>query len=254
MASILFLAHRIPYPPNKGDKLRAYHVLNHWTNKHKVFLGCFIDDPADLQHREVLREQCAGSYFARLHPKLATMRAFSGFLTHGPLSVPYYHDEELVAWVGRIIASERPDCIFVFSSVMGQYVLSIPKPARLLVDFVDVDSEKWAAYAATKTFPIRQVYRREARELLRFDRRVAAQADACIFVSEPEAELFQKQAPEVRTKVFAISNGIELDLLLAQERRHQAQSHGRADYRIYGPNGLLAECGWSGLVQRKRAA
>ena len=209
MATILFLAHRIPYPPNKGDKLRAYHVLNHWTKKHRVFLGCFIDDPADLQHREVLCEQCAGSYFARLHPKLATMRAFRGFLTHGPLSVAYYHDEGLVAWVGRIIASERPDCIFVFSSVMGQYVLSIPRSARLLVDFVDVDSEKWAAYAATKTFPARQVYRREARELLRFDRQVAARADACIFVSEPEAELFREQAPEVRTKVLAISNGID---------------------------------------------
>ena len=48
MATILFLAHRIPYPPNKGDKLRAYQVLNHWTKQHKVLLGCFIDDPEDL--------------------------------------------------------------------------------------------------------------------------------------------------------------------------------------------------------------
>ena len=65
MATILFLAHRIPYPPNKGDKLRAYQVLNHWTKHHKVFLGCFIDDPEDLQHRALLRGRCAGTYFAR---------------------------------------------------------------------------------------------------------------------------------------------------------------------------------------------
>ena len=172
MATILFLAHRIPYPPNKGDKLRAYHVLDHWTKQHKVFLGCFIDDPEDLQYRDELRERCAGTYFARLHPKLATIRAFSGFLTQSPLSVPYYHDRGLASWVDRVIAAEKPDCVFVYSSVMGQYVLdATPRPLRLLVDFVDVDLEKWAAYAAMKTFPAREIYRREARELLRFDRR-----------------------------------------------------------------------------------
>ena len=69
MATILFLAHRIPYPPNKGDKLRAYQVLNHWTKRHTVHLGCFIDDPEDLQHCDLLRERCASTYFARLHPK-----------------------------------------------------------------------------------------------------------------------------------------------------------------------------------------
>ena len=62
---------------------------------------------------------------------------------------------------------------------------------RVVVDFVDVDSEKWAEYAVRKKFPERQVYRREARQLLRFDRRVAGQAHASIFVSEPEAELFR---------------------------------------------------------------
>ena len=136
--------------------------------------------------------------------------AFTGFLTQSSLSVPYYHDRGLAAWVGRIMDSEKPDCVFVFSSVMAQYVLgTTPRSSRLLVDFVDVDSEKWAAYAAMKTFPARQIYRREARELLRFDRQVAAEADACIFVSEPEAELFRTRAPEVRGKVVAISNGID---------------------------------------------
>jgi polysaccharide biosynthesis protein PslH len=211
MATILFLAHRIPYPPNKGDKLRAYHVLSHWAKRHKVFLGCFIDDPTDLQYRDALRERCAGTYFVRLHPKLATMRALSAFLTQSPLSVPYYHDRGLAAWIDRIMASEQPDCIFVYSSVMGQYVLgATPKPLHLLVDFVDVDSEKWAAYAAMKGFPARQIYRREGHELLRYDRRVAARADACIFVSKPEAELFRKRAPEVHTTILAIPNGIDL--------------------------------------------
>ena len=210
MATILFLTHRIPYPPNKGDKLRAYHVLDHWTKQHKVFLGCFIDAPEDLQYRDRLSERCAGTYFVRLHPGLATMRAFTGFLTQSALSVRYYHNEGLAAWVDRVMASEKPDCVFVYSSVMGQYVLGAnPRPSRLLVDFVDVDSEKWAAYAEAKSFPLNSIYRREAKRLLQFDRKVAAEADANIFVSEAEAELFRERAPEVRDKIIAISNGID---------------------------------------------
>jgi sugar transferase (PEP-CTERM/EpsH1 system associated) len=210
MATILFLAHRIPYPPNKGDKLRAYQVLNHWTEQHKVFLGCFIDDPEDLQHRDLLHERCAGTYFARLHPKLALVRASGAFLTKAPLSLPYYRDRGLARWVRRVIALENPDTAYVFSSVMAQYIFGRePRFSRVLVDFVDVDSEKWREYAATKTFPARQVYRREARRLLQFDRRVADQADANIFVSEPEAALFRRRAPETQAKVFSIPNGID---------------------------------------------
>jgi sugar transferase (PEP-CTERM/EpsH1 system associated) len=210
MATILFLAHRIPYPPNKGDKLRAYQVLNHWTKHHKVFLGCFIDDPEDLEHRDLPQERCAGTYFARLHPKVALTRAFGAFLTNDPLSLPYYQNQGLASWVRRIMAVEKPEYAFVFSSVMAQYLLgAVPSTTRFLVDFVDVDSEKWAEYATTRMFPARQIYRREARQLLRFDRRVARTADASIFVSEPEAALFRERAPEVREKILVIPNGVD---------------------------------------------
>ena len=208
MATILFLAHRIPFPPNKGDKLRAYRILDHWAKHHRIFLGCFIDDPEDLQHRAPLRALCADTYFARLNPKWALIRACTAFATGDPLSVWYYRDRAMADWVQRIIDTEKPDCIFVYSSVMSQYVPSASRP-RVLLDFVDVDSEKWAAYAATRNFPLRQIYDREARKLLRFDRAAAARADASIFVSESEADLFRARAPEVREKVTAISNGID---------------------------------------------
>jgi sugar transferase (PEP-CTERM/EpsH1 system associated) len=210
MVTILFLTQRIPYPPNKGEKIRPYQFLNHWTKHHKVHLGCFIDDPEDLQHRALLRERCASTYFARLHPKLALVRASGAFLTNEPLSLRYYRDRGLARWVRRVMATEKPECAVVFSSAMAQYLLgAIPPPSRVLMDFADVDSEKWAEYAATRTFPAREVYRREARQLLRFDRRVARQADASIFVTEPEATLFRELAPEVKEKVLVIPNGVD---------------------------------------------
>ena len=69
MATILFLAHRIPYPPNKGDKLRAYHLLNHWAKQHKVFLGCFVDDPRICSIVIGCASDAPDTYFARLHPQ-----------------------------------------------------------------------------------------------------------------------------------------------------------------------------------------
>lgn len=212
MANILFLAQRIPYPPNKGDKLRAYQVLQHWTNHHRVFLGCFVDDPEDWQYVELLQARCSDSHFAPLNPKRSLLRATSALLTNDPLGVPYYRHSGLANWVSRILEMEKPDCAFIYSSVMAQYVLRDPnRPQRVLMDFVDVDSEKWSEYAATKRFPARQVYRRESRQLLRFDRRVALQTDASIFVSEPEAALFRERSPETRDKVHAISNGIDTE-------------------------------------------
>jgi polysaccharide biosynthesis protein PslH len=210
MATILFLTQRIPYPPNKGDKLRAFHVLNHWTERHKVFLGCLVDDAEDWQHAERLRQRCAGAYFAPLNGKLALVRSARALLTGEPLGVPYYRDRGLAAWVRQVLASQRPDCAFVYSSVMAQYVMGAPhRPNRVLMDFVDVDSEKWAEYAARKSFPARLVYAREARRLLSFDRRVAAQSDASIFVSEPEAALFARRAPEAQAKLRVVPNGID---------------------------------------------
>jgi sugar transferase (PEP-CTERM/EpsH1 system associated) len=210
MATILFLTQRIPYPPNKGEKLRPYQFLNHWTKHHRVLLGCFIDNADDLQHRDLLRERCAGTYFARLHPKLALLRASGAFLTNDPLSLAYYRDRGLAGWVHRVMATEKPECAVVFSSAMAQYLLgAVPPPSRVFVDFADVDSEKWAEYAATRGFPAREIYRRESRQLLRFDRHVARQADASIFVTEPEAALFRERAPEVKEKVLVIPNGVD---------------------------------------------
>src|SRR6476660_6665623 len=116
MVTILFLTQRIPYPPNKGEKIRPYQFLNHWTKHHKVHLGCFIDDPEDLQHRALLRERCASTYFARLHPKLALVRASGAFLTNEPLSLPYSRNRGLASWVRRVMATEKPECVVVFSS------------------------------------------------------------------------------------------------------------------------------------------
>ena len=210
MANLLFLVHRLPYPPNKGDKVRSYHLLKHLAARHRVFLGTFIDDPQDEAYADALLPFCADLHIARFSPRAAKLRSLAGLLSNEALSLPYYRNAGLQAWVTRTLREQRIDAAVVFSSVMAQYVQGIPQ-LRTLVDFVDVDSAKWAQYAPKHRWPMSWLYRREGERLLAFERAVAAQANHSFFVTENETELFRRSAPECRERVEAMSNGVDAD-------------------------------------------
>ncbi len=212
---LLFLSQRIPYPPNKGDKIRSFHILRHLaeSGRYRIHLGCFIDNDEDWAHLEVLRGMCADCMVLPLGSKTKKLGALlAGALRGEALTLPMYRDARMAAWVDRVMTEARPDRVFVYSSAMAQYVLDAPRRgARLVMDFVDVDSDKWRQYAETQRWPMSRVYRRESRALLDFDRRVAETAAASIFVSEPEAALFRRLVPLAAERTFGIGNGIDAD-------------------------------------------
>lgn len=208
MANLLFLVHRLPYPPNKGDKVRSFHLLKHLASKHRVFLGTFIDDPEDEVHVERLPEYCAGTHIVRLYPKRARVSSLTGLLTGEALTLPYYRDAGLQAWVDRTIAEQRIDAAIIFSSPMAQYLAKHPH-LTTLADFCDVDSAKWTQYATTHRWPLSWIYRREGERLLAFERAIAASATRTFFVTEAETELFLNAAPECKGKVSAMCNGVD---------------------------------------------
>lgn len=211
MADLLFLAHRIPYPPNKGDKIRSWHMLRHLAQRYRVHLGCFIDDPADRQHEQVLRNICASCCFVDLAPSAAKLRSLRGLLTGEPLTLPYYRSSELASWVEQVVARHRPGRLFFYSSAMAQFDVPTPYAARRIIDLVDVDSQKWAEYATRKRWPLSWIYAREGRTLLEFERAIAGRMDASILVSPAEAKLFAELAPEARAKIHAVNNGVDTD-------------------------------------------
>lgn len=209
MDDLLFLAHRIPYPPNKGDKIRSYHLLAHLARHYRVHLGAFIDDPQDWQHVAAVQALCADTQFIALHPRRARLLSLRGLLHGEALSLAYYRHRALAAWVSQVLARTGLTRVLVFSSTMAQYVHG-PAYAglRRVVDFVDVDSDKWAQYSRAKAWPMSWLYRREAATLLKFERAVAQEAAAAVFVSDEEAALFRRLAPEV-PRLAAIHNGVD---------------------------------------------
>lgn len=219
MGDILFLAHRIPYPPNKGDKIRSWHMLAHLAKRHRVYLGCFVDDPSDFAHVPFLQDVCTEVMAVPLDPRLAKSRSLKGLLRGEALSIGYYRDHRLDEWVGRISTAHDLAATILFSSPMAQYVLERQnRVGRVVMDFVDVDSDKWRQYAEAKRWPLSLVYRREARALLKFERRVAMAADSSLFVSPKEAELFRQLAPEAAHKIGHLNNGVDYGYFSPEHR------------------------------------
>jgi len=205
---LLLLVHRIPYPPNKGDKIRSWHLLKHLARRYRVHLATFVDDSDDWQHVPTVQAVCASSHFAALNPRAARVRSLGALLGNRSLSLDYYRDAGLRQWVDATMREKNIRRIVVFSSPMAQYAEPYAQ-ARRIVDFCDVDSDKWAQYAAKKAWPASMLYRYEADRLLRYERHIAATTDASLLVSAPEADLFRRLAPESSARIGWFSNGVD---------------------------------------------
>lgn len=210
MADVLFLTQRIPYPPNKGEKIRSWRLLERLARRHRVHLGCLIDDPDDWRHEGFVREAVADAHFARIDRRRARAWSLRGLATAEPLSVAYFAHAGLRRWVRRVLTEVRPKAVVVSSSNMAPYVLDEPnRPSLMVADIVDVDSAKFAHYAREARHPMRWVFEREAAYVADLERRLAREAQWCTLVSEPEAELFRAVAPAARARVAGVPNGVD---------------------------------------------
>ncbi len=194
MENLLFLAHRIPYPPNKGDKIRSYHFLKHLAAEYNVYLGTFIDDPNDWQYTKKLDDLCVETHYQGLNPLQAKVKSLQGFLNGEALSLPYYKNKAMQDWVDKTINQHAIKKVLIFSSVMAQFIKASHR-VDMLVDFVDVDSDKWRQYAVSKTGLSQWVYQRESNYLLNYEKQIAEKSKMSFFVSEQEAALFKILAP-----------------------------------------------------------
>ncbi|HEX8640662.1 MAG TPA: TIGR03087 family PEP-CTERM/XrtA system glycosyltransferase [Allosphingosinicella sp.] len=210
-ADILFLAHRTPYPPDRGDKIRSWHLLKHLSGLARVHLACFADDEADAAHLANLR-QALGGRLGEAHVDVRHIgKAAAGaraLLVGKPVSLTLFHSARLRDFVDRVLASGRVGTVFAFSGQMAQFVAPAVRQ-RFVMDLCDVDSAKFAQYAQEGAGPMRWVHRREALRLAAFEQQTAARADAVTFVSVAEAELFRRRTG--LANIHAVSNGIDLD-------------------------------------------
>ncbi len=212
--NILYLAHRIPYPPNKGDKIRSYHQIKHLAKTHNVYLACLIDDPHDFQYIDELKKLCKvveTSFRSSLKQLWPTGLAF---LRGQPLSVGAFYSRELQQKIHAILGSVSLDRIIVFSSPMAEYVRDV-KGVPKLMDFVDMDSEKWRAYSLYQKFPFSSLYRFEADRLGRYESTIGQEFEQSVFISSEEAQTLRDGVNGLRVAV--VSNGVDLEFFQKRE-------------------------------------
>lgn len=213
---LLFLVHRIPYPPNKGDKIRSFNLLKHLAKSYRVHVGAFVDDPHDWSYQKELEAMCAEGhgevFLVNLKPGTRKLASLKGLATGDSLTVPYYSNQVMQSWVDDLLQRRPIEQVVVFSSPMAQFV-SGPAYSHLrrVADFVDIDSDKWAQYARRKSWPLSWVYAREARTLFSFERKIADEFDATVLVTDDECTMFKKMAPESEARVYAVHNGVDTD-------------------------------------------
>lgn len=218
---ILYLCHRIPYPPNKGDKIRAFHQIKAMAAKHEVDLFTLADDPGDLVYREQLKSYCREVTVARVHPRAARLKALPYLLTRLPMTLPYFYSAELAESVSKAVRTRQYDRVFVYCSAMTQYLDAAWEIPRI-VDFVDVDSDKWLQYADASRFPFANIYRREGRRLREYERKICERAASVIVSTEREAALLRQIAPWA--PIHAIPNGVDTDFFDPAVVPHQRTS------------------------------
>jgi glycosyltransferase involved in cell wall biosynthesis len=257
MAETLFLAHRIPFPPDRGDKIRTFHELKHLAGLGRVHLACLADDEADAANLAGLRE-AIGPALGEAHVevrRISKVAAGVRAIVEGrPVSLTLFDSAALRGFVERMLASGRIGTIFAFSGQMAQFV---PEGvgARFVMDFGDVDSAKFEAYGA-EGGAMAPIHRREGRMLAAFERTVAARADVSLFVSDAEAELFRRRSALAGADVRALQNGVDLDYYdPGADFIPLSRSYGRGGARAEGLGGEgLADWAVQTLTSHRYAA
>jgi sugar transferase (PEP-CTERM/EpsH1 system associated) len=209
--NLLFITHRLPYPPDKGEKIRTFNQIRLLSKNHSVHVMSFVDDHQELCHLHSLKKYCASvDVVCRRNVQSWLRSGFALFFGSEPLSVASFARKIFAEKLVNKTTAEHFDCLFVSCSSMAQYCGVAPELPKI-IDFIDVDSEKWRLYAKRRSFPLSRLYTVEAERLAKYEFEVVRSFDHSIVVSEDEQGLIERR---VDRRVSTISNGVDLEYFM----------------------------------------
>lgn len=204
---ILFACHRIPFPPNRGGKIRPFHMIEHLGRKHSVVVASLAHTAKELEEAQGLGKHCADVLAEVVSSPMRWMQAVASLPSRTPSSVAYFLSRQLVRRIHEASRQSSFDAVFVHCAFAAQFVLGVRSPLRIL-DFGDIDSAKWLSYGPYRPFPLSTGYRLEAQKLRRYEKFLASQFNICTATTQGELEELKSFAPTVPSTV--IRNGVDL--------------------------------------------
>ena len=199
--NLLFLSHCVPTPPDKGEKIRAYHEIRQLASRYSIHLACFGRSAAEVDEAQQLAGCCASVYAEEIG-RAALMGAAGRFAFGWSVNEAFYHSRKMKRYVERLATQVQMDAAVAFSVVMAPYA---PPQTPMLLDMIDVDSEKWLDYARSRRPAA--LFNLEARRLRQLEIRWSRAARLVAFTTGSEERLFQSFAPGVAT--CHVENGID---------------------------------------------
>ncbi len=228
--NILFLPHRIPYPPDKGDKIRSFNEIKYLSKRNNVFLGTTLDQRSDEKYINELRPFCQEIHAVFFNKKAKLLKCLFSDL---PLSVANFYDSSLQRFVDKILKEKEIDVVVCFCSTMAEYIFRAPlflekqlDGITLIMDYVDLDSDKWHQYARYARFPLSLIYRMENRRLFKYEIKVNQSFHHSIFISQREVDIFKKLYYGAEN-VHVISNGVDIDFFTPKQTKFNSQPANR---------------------------
>ena len=209
---VLVLTHRLPFAPNRGDRIRAFHIIRQLALRAEVHVVSLVHDRAEEAEAATLERLGVRVSTARVPRARNLLRAAASLCTSQPLTHALLDAPAIRQTLARVTRERRPDVVLAYCSGVAPLALAPPLAGiPMVLDLVDVDSAKWAAYAATASPPRSWIYSREARCLSRFEAHAARVAHATTVVNERERKALREFCPDARVEV--VPNGVDLDAL-----------------------------------------
>ncbi|QSP93518.1 TIGR03087 family PEP-CTERM/XrtA system glycosyltransferase [Marinobacter salinisoli] len=222
---IIILSHRVPFPPNKGEKIRTFHQIQYLASRgHNVVVLSPYECAEELEHAAALEKKLPIE--VQMFPlESKWFRLARGFTTNQALTASCFYSRKLQEAFDELIGSGSFDAVLCTGSAMAPYVFRNPElqqsgpqsRPRLLMDFMDLDSDKWKQYQASSAPPMSVIYGREAKLVSEIEKQSYEVFDECFFVSANEIDLFSAQLPE-SSRLRVLGNGIDTDLFFPRRR------------------------------------
>jgi sugar transferase (PEP-CTERM/EpsH1 system associated) len=232
---VLFLTHRLPYAPNRGDRLRAYHILRALAGEAETDVVSLVHDDEEAAQVGAMQSFTASVQVARV-PRLQNLaRGLLRLPTRRPLTHALLDSPEMAPAIARVMQKHPPDVVLAFCSSMVRFAMAPPLlHVPCVLDMVDVDSAKWSSLAASSHMPKRLIYAREARCLSRFEVDAMRHARATLIVNERERQMLQ--ALDATARIMVMENGVDLDMFLPQAPPAPSQTVVFCGVMNYTPN------------------
>jgi sugar transferase (PEP-CTERM/EpsH1 system associated) len=205
---VFFITQRVPYPPDRGDKIATANQVRHLARAHELHVFCIADGQDDLLNVAPLRAIAASVTAVPLSPWRARLRAAWALVTGRSLSVAMLSEPRLRRAVAQAAAATPPDLVIVYSSNVAQHALAIAGVPRIM-NFADLDSRKFADLGRDGGFPMRLLYALEATRLLAWERRIAHAFSHSLLCTQAEVAEFRALIQAAPVSWFG--NGVDLD-------------------------------------------